>query len=358
MRWRTRSILQESFLNLGARNIMPVVTLMIGLLGLVLVELFHSSQLLDLRGELVDSGRYVATVESEQPALLNSRCSELEALNGVVAAGSDVTPVLGSQAILVSALSAPRSGFLVSRATPGALRVWDPSMSWSGDWGVVVGEAAAEELGLRPGMWVTFSNSWHSPVLAVPSSKRNGESSRRIILLSPPTELSSRCWVEFTPAAFTAGTELLSAWFPVNRPTFVRPLHRESEFTRDPEREFSTRPQRLAWLAVGIAGVLVLWYGSWARRTELALYAAMNLRASGRLLMTQTEALLQIAVAWLASMLWGTAAHVAAIGWPTQGQMALVARSSGSAALVMLILAPFGVFVVTRRNVAQMLKDR
>ena len=358
MRWRAWSILRESFLNLGARNLVPWTLLFIAFAGVVVTEGFYSSDLLSFRSTLIEGGAYVATVESADPVLPNSRCSQLGALNGVVGAGSDVAQTSADQPVTISPWAAPGNAFLVTYATPGAVLVWDPDASWSGSRGVVIGEVAADELGVRSGMYLGAYGLGQTPILDVVSSQRNSEVSRRVIVLSSHISTSSRCWVEFSPATFTAGKGLLASWFSVDSSTFVRPLQHQSPFERDPVREFSGRPQRDVWLMIGLAGSLILWFVSWSRRNELALYTALNLSALGRLLMVQVEVLVEVAFAWFVALLWGIAVHEAFVGSLTSDQVVLLVRSSGSAALVVLILGPLGVFVVTRRNVASMLKDR
>lgn len=358
MGWRVSALLREATLNLGGRSVLPVSFLFLAFSALVLVESSHTSRLLALRAELVDIGRYVVAVESEKPVLSNLRCAQLATLDGVVASGSDVTPVRGDQAPLVYSASAPSVGFLVTEASPGAARVWDAKVRWSGAAGVVVGDAVATELGLRPGMLFGAAGGWNAPVMAISSSQRNGEISRRVIQLSSPIGMASRCWVEFTPAAFEAGQDMLDAWFSTDSPTFTRPLYRQSGLNRDPLREFQDRPQKHAWSVVGIIGTLMLWFVGWSRRNELALYTALSLGAAGRILMLQVETVLVVCMAWAGAMLWGVAIHTVSIGDLSVDQLTLVARSSGSAALVTLILGPLGALVVTRGNVASRLKDR
>lgn len=360
MSWRAGALLREAWLNVVTsrwRTAGLVLAVAVILGSLAMLELQDADQLRSFQANFVRSGGYVALgIPSGGDEASAARCEALNGQPGVVAAGGVFAASLATFA------TAP--GVLFQRApiTEGILRVWDPVAAplRVQDRTLVVGLALAQEMGLRVGSYAVPAGEQPALVTAVvDTGRRNPQVLRWALDLSPPAGAIEQCWVEFEPGAFEAGLAALPAWFTTgDEEAVARPYVRRDEFTRDPAAEFATRPQRDGWPVAGlvIAGFVAL--TAWFRRSELGLYLAVGTRRSEMLMLLALETLLTLAAAFVLAFAYAFAIDVALHHSPGWSEVVVVVRTTGSAALLTLIVAPLAAVPLVRGSIADMLKDR
>ncbi len=360
MNWRLRTITQEAVRNVGGSTARTLVTILAaaGIAGgLSWTEYATSDSLLQFQARYSDQGGYVVVVNNPD-GLNTARCEGLVGLPQVVASGA------ARPGDAVETNLAPGTLFQTASATGGLLSVWAPRQRPSyADLagGVVVGEAAAIELGLGEGRWLQIEGQDPRQVTMVADTEnRAPEAMRWIISPIPPTETATTCWVEFTPTTYDAGIEMLWAGFADSGPQLsVTPYRRLDEFSVDPRQALATRPQTGAWLLIGATLAALTWIGTWFRRAELGLYRAVGTTTPQLAVMIWLETLITLGVGILSGLLWATAIrHAANPIPPTWDQMAIAARNTGSGLLLALVLAPLAVLALGRSNIATQLKDR
>lgn len=361
MAWRWRPLLAEALANVASAGIRTasIIVITASVFGAVaFLELRTAADLLGFVKALERSGGYVAIViPAEGSTVEAATCEALNQRSFVVSAGS-----LRSTE-LVSFTSAPGVLFQRARVSGGILGVWAPDTYVPpGDGGpsLVVGAALAEELGLRAGSYLRPEGDAPARVLAViDTEQRNPQSSRWAIDVAPPVGAVEACWVELDRDAYDAGIAALPAMFAGGEePPIIRPYRRQDEFTRDPAAEFQARPQRLGWLAASGLVIATLWLTTWFRRSELGLYLALGTDRSTVAMMLAAEAAVVVAGAYLLGVSYAFAIDVALRHEPDYSTSLLAVRTSLSAALLALVLAPLGAFLFVRGTIADLLKDR
>ena len=361
MAWRWRSVLAEALANVASAGVRTasIIVITASVFGAVaFLELRTANDLLGFVKEFERSGGYVViVVPAEGSTVEASKCEALNGRSFVVSAGS-----LRSTE-LVSFASAP--GVLFQRATVSSsiLGVWAPDTyvpPGDGAPALVVGSALAEELGVRAGSYLQPEGDAPARIIAViDTEQRNPQSSRWALDVAPPVGAVEACWVEMKRDAYDAGLAALPAMFADGEEApIIRPFRRQDEFTRDPAAEFRARPQRLGWLAASGLVIATLWLTTWFRRSELGLYLALGTDRSTLAMMLAVEATVVVAAAYLLGVTYAFAVDVALNHEPIYSTSLLAVRTSLSAALLALALAPLGAFLFVRGTIAELLKDR
>jgi hypothetical protein len=359
MSWQIRALAGDTVANLhanAARSLIVFGAFAVVFGGLAFLEVHQANGLLSFEADYQAAGGYLAVV-SAQGGISASRCEQLNAKPGVIAAGGSRGE---GQATFTMAPGVLYQQYAV---TEDLLRVWDPryqSAKLSGGGIFLSGRALADELALRPGTFLARVGEPPATLAAVLDvNRRAPQSDRSLLEVIPPTGLVDDCWVEFTPQAYSGGVDALAAAFASSDsdPT-VRPFTSEGEFTRNPAHELATRPQRNGWIiaAALLIGVLVL--TAWFRRADLGLYLALGTPRSLLVLMLAIETWALAVAAWVGGVLWALAIERATGHGLTLGGVHLAVITSGSAALAVVILGPLLASLVARGNIAALLKDR
>jgi hypothetical protein len=325
--------------------------------GMTWAELRTTDELAAFQSDFQSRGGSVAVVSDPEGRIDATRCASLAYRSGVRRAGS----VTVGESVRVA--NAPGTLFQTATATPEAIRLWTlvPMSDTELSGGVVVGSAAAEELGLRPGMLVAIEGLGVQTVAAVANTDgRNPFVARWVFGVGPPSGFATECWVEFAPATIDVGMQILEAVFASIGPEVeVRRWLELDTFARNPIDELARRPQAVAWLLAGALMAMLMWLSVWTRTSEIGLYRAVGTSTSSIWLMGQLETLYLYAPAASAGFLWSVAAYTAIHGGQLGIDQILIAgRSCGSAFLLSLVLGPLGWLAVGHEQIATQLKDR
>lgn len=359
--WRLREAAGEAWRSVGAglwRTItLGVVTAwLVG--ALVWVEFGTTDDVLGFQRGFERRGGWVGVATDPQGRIDAARCAALAHRSGVVHAGA-----LGV-ADTMQTTAAPGTLFQTAAATAGAIRLWAADPPTHGDLvsGLVLGQAAARELGLRPGMHLSVAGDdrIRSIGAIVDTEARNPFIARWILDVAAPAGTASQCWVEYSPQNLDIGLQVLEATFADLRPDLeVRRWIRLDEFARDPITELAARPQAQAWIPAGIVITLLVWLTVWVRTAEIGLYRAVGTPTATLWLLGQLETLYVLIPATLTGYLWAAATHAALTDLqPGVDQLLIAARTTASALLLALTLAPLAWLLAGRRSIAAQLKDR
>jgi hypothetical protein len=257
----------------------------------------------------------------------------------------------------IGATSAPGTFFERWEVTGDAVTVWDPGFASPLRQGYVAGRAAAAELGLVDGGWLLVDAQESAPVAVADPAMRNRFAGRAILEPVAPSGRLSQCWMEFEPDYFEAGLRWLPAQFAPDQVQARRAVSR-GEFGVDPAELLAGRPQRWAWLPIGVIGAAMFTLVAFFRRSETALYRAFGLPSRGLLIMHQLEAVIVVAAALLISFLWATVAHSLTDALPDPDQLALALRSTLLAGALVSVVGPLGARLAGTGSPATLLKER
>jgi hypothetical protein len=357
--WRLGPVLIEALRGLraaGTRSVLVAASAFL-LVGLLSWSEFTTAQdLVRFEEEFTRAGGWVA-VATNEGVLPSGLCESLVQRPEVVVSGASAT---GS---LTQVMTSPGTFFQSEVATVGAIRLWTDSALPAATLadGLVVGQAAASELGLRAGMFTEPQGG--SPMLVaavIDTAERNPQAQRRLISVAAPAGLMDKCWVEFSPGTLDAGMALLRSVFddPESEP-IVRSWIESDEFTRNTVEEFTHRPQAQAWAPAGALIAILLWVGAWSRRSELGLYRTVGTSRSTLWVLGQAEALVVVLPAATAGILWACVAY--GLRWgspPPWDQAAIALRGAASVALMAILIGPLAWIVTGRDAIAHQLKDR
>lgn len=351
--WRLRTIVHEALANLGASGIrggVVGIALSTMVAGLVSAELATAADVKDQVRRFDAAGGRVAVVDGPD-GLAADRCEELRWRPFVSAAGG--WRRTGQR----SALNAPRVPFELWEITGDIVRVWDPRSSTPSRPGYVVGRAVAQEIGLRDGAWLGLDGMPAAPVTVADPSDRNPLAARAILDPVAPSGRLAQCWVELVANALPAALSYLPAHFAPDE-VEARPLTSRGAFDVNPGEMLARRPQRWAWVLVGLVGATVLTLAALFRRADAAVYRAFGLRRLGLLLMHQVEAIVLVSGALLIGSLWGITAEALRTGPPSADAAWLALRSSTLAAAVTVLVGPLGAWLAGAGSPAVLLKER
>lgn len=351
--WRLAAVIGEALANYAssrARTLVLLVGVGAMLAALSWAELNFSAEVKDQAQRFAAAGGYVAVVVG--PAgLAASSCEQLRWDPRVVRAGGLRD---GGQ---VTTSNAPGVPFQRYEVTGGMIEVLDPSAPATSRGGYRVGLAAAEELGLATGSWVSADGGPIAPAVVINPSARDPFAARAFIDLVPPMGQIDQCWVEFYPEFFEAGLVGLPAAFAPEEAEARRAVDR-GEFSVDPAEVFAGRLDRWGWLPVGFVASAMIALMALFRRSESAVYRAFGLSRLGLLIMHQVETMALVAVALILASVWAGMAYAVAAGVPDLDQVVVALRTSGKAAALILIIGPMAGAWAAGGSPASLLKER
>ncbi|WKZ83103.1 MAG: hypothetical protein QY307_02295 [Acidimicrobiia bacterium] len=359
--WRTLEIGREAWRSTTVSMVRTVATVVLagGLaFGLTWMDLAATDDALAFQREFARLGGFVAVASDSQDQVPVGRCVSLAQRVGVIAAGAL------SAGNTVQLHEAPGTMFQTGTATPGAILLWaaDPPSHADLAVGTVLGRAAADELGLATGMLLGADglDTAQTVGAVIDTEARNPFVSRWIIQVGPPAGTASQCWVEFAPGTLETGLQVLAATFAELQPDLeVRRWIRLDDFARDPVADLAGRPEKDAWIPIGVAIALLVWLTVWARTSEIGLYRAVGTSNPALWLLGQLEVAYVLVPAMVSGYLWAAVAHAAvAEVQPGMDQLLVAARGAGSALLLALITAPLAWLWAGRGQIAAQLKDR
>lgn len=351
--WRIGATVSEAVRNVTAApaRLVPLgVAIAMMMAGLTWTELLAVSEARGLAETYAARGGYIAVVDGPR-GVSASACEGLTANPHVVSAGGYRG---GSQ---VSAAHAPRIAFQRLEVTSGVLAVWDPSANVSPVGGIIVGAAAATELGLVQGSWVSRIGAEPATINIVDPSVRNPPVARAFLDIVPPSGRLDQCWAELEPQAMGVFLPSLAAHFAPDEVEVRRAVSRD-EFAFSPSELIERRPQRWAWLLAGLVGIAMMSLAALYRRADTALYRAFGLGRLSELVMHQVESIIIAAGAYVLASAWTVALYGALVGTPDLEQTLFALRASGLTAALIGLIAPLGAFVAASGSPAVLLKDR
>jgi hypothetical protein len=287
-------------------------------------------------------GAFVAVVSGQAGAAIDGRsCDALAGVAGIRAAGA--LTQLPAPAV---ASTAPDGGYPAWRISPGTVRVLGVTRSGAG---VLVGAAAAGELGLADGTRIGLRAPVVQPsagVAVVPArGARTALLDRAVMLVSPAADVQGSCLVEAAGTPVNAAATFLGALLGGQR-VDVRPLAGEPDLPPEPRRTYRERADRVAGL-VAPASALVLWLVlGRSRRGELALLRILAMPRS----IVATQLVAELAICALVALV----PVVACVAIAAQGdRVAALAALAGAArglAVVAALAVPAAVGLGLRRG--------
>jgi hypothetical protein len=357
--WRLRDLVIDAVRNLTGSPVRSILLSVVagGLVGgLVFTELASTQDLRDFQAFFDASGGHVV-VASNDDGLPAARCAALSDVEGVVATAGlqSGTPVVTNVA--------PGTLYQTGVITSGGLDLFtngpSPAVGDVADrW--IVGQAAAEELGVEPGMWLGVDGRIRRVGAVVDTEARNPQIARWILTVAPPAADVTECWIEYAPGVRTGRIEVVESLFAdTGDGLVVRPWISLDEFARDPIQELADRPQRNAWLFAGLLLAALFWLATWFRRAHIGLYRAVGTGPAALFILGAVESILPYTIGAAAGSLWAGAAWAATTGnFPTGDQTLVALRTALSILLVAAVTAPLLWPLVARQSIAQQLKER
>lgn len=329
-----------------------------GLIGaLTWSELQTSSRILVFQREFVAAGGNVF-VATGVDGISAHQCEALANTDIVLAAGG--VRLVDAEEVN----TAPGTLFQVVEATSGVLQIWsgpDARAPALRSMGLVVGVAAADELGLGPGSFLGIGDERPSEVAAVyDPGRRYPNAERWIVVPTAPVGLVDECWVEFAAGSRETGGAALGFLLGGSSVEVdISPLADLDQFSFNPKFELLNRPQGNAWAIAGFALTVLLALIAWLRRRELGLYRALGTSQAALWLMAQLEAVLLVGSASAIGFLFALALNASVQGsLPDSDQLVIAARTNLSTALVVITLAPIATLLIGRgRDLLSQLKS-
>jgi len=255
-------------------------------------------------------------------------------------------------------IQAPQSGVPRGAATPGAIRVFDPTVQLEAN-ATVVGDGLAAQLGLRSGGPLAFTDDLRVRRIGIGDfSVRLPLFSRWAIDLVAPVGDVDSCLIEFEPGAFDAGLTVLPAMLGDTQSQLdVARLAGSGRFTRSFAEEVGRRTTRLGWMVGGLLITMAAGIRAWTRKPEIGLYLATGGSRATVLFMHQVELFVVVTLAALSVVGWTLALNAAShplslpeVSFALRGPLLAYALALGTGWL--------GTLAVSRGSVAGMLRDR
>lgn len=358
MNWRVSDLVAEAWRNLRAA---PGRTfLLVGLTaalagGLAFAEMDTTYDLIDFNQRYVAAGGNGVVVFSDS-GLPASTCASADTYEGVLGAGAISAPAS------VETDVAPGTLFNTAAGTTGLWNVIATdsttfSTTQGGGW--ILGEAAATELGLVPGMWLGIDGVVRVVDQVADTELRDPQASRWIMSPMAPTGTAVQCWIEFDAGVSSGRIDAAAAIFAGTDDAIAAPLVRLDEFSRDPVAELASRATRFGWVLAGLVIALTVWVMAWFRRSDIGLYRALGTRSSGLTIIGSIETAVPLLVGAVVGTVWGVVIAAALAGEATGAdQWLIVARSTASAVLLAVVVGPLPWALGAREPIADQLKDR
>ncbi len=353
-RWRVDTLMAEAVANLWSRRgrssvLAAVVALVVA--GLFVADAAAADEVIRAKKELVAAGGLVVVVTREDGATLPAtRCSLLAQQPHVMAAGGV------RKGKIVYFGHAPGTPFQAIEVTDGLLGIISLGRTAVAD-GVVLADAAAHELGVVSGSWVTLDGG-PTPVGGVVDPQKRAEAfSRTVFMRAPPTGGVDQCWIEFRDGAFDQGVNALPAWFDGQGQLALRPLIDRNISSRDLARDWSNRSTRQAWMVGAVllcAFVLIL---VWRRRAEFTLYLLLGSSRAGIAFLQTVENYLLILGGGALGLAWGVWLALTS-GVSDASALGQGFRAALLCLLLTLVTLPVSFLWLLRADLAAILKER
>ncbi len=287
---------------LGARPFLALTVTLSTAFAFSLAAVLSTTELASLERTIIDdriAGSSVFVVTDSQRQVDPDQCVRMSTWVGVAMSGwmLEADPIEFSQS--------PRNPFryvMISSSMPelmtGGARATYPE-------GILLGRAAAEELGLVTGSTTVTQRGTVDIAGVLDLSSRVPEQARWVYELraEPPTR-ASQCWVEAEPGYVDALRVAILAGFHGSDSIEVAALHRGD--AANAAGRWHNRPTRYAWAASGIFAALLQSLSLVSIRGEFALYRLF------RVAIPQVTALYSIAFTCLSL---GGALIAGALAW-------------------------------------------
>ncbi|NOY55366.1 MAG: ABC transporter permease [Actinobacteria bacterium] len=359
--WNVRTLIGEGIRNVvssGMRGLVVMAAFAGVVAGLFLTEVSFVDGVIKDQQAFTERGLNVFVVGVEDGTLQLDRCTELNRLDHVLAAGG----VRRAEQTIFS--TAPGVRFQTVEVSGRLLDVWardrTPGLSAPISQ-FFVGQAAADELGLAAGVTVEPRGVAGVVQIAgvVDVSGRYEAASRWVMIPSVAAGDGDECWVEFAPQAkSTAKGELLS-WFDKDELSIgIRSLVPTGEFTRDPLRSLLERSTQSLWIPGGALLSLILWIGVWFRRSELGLYQSLGMSTLDLYRLGWIETALIAVIGAVAGLLWGTVVGLRLVGSLRLDQSMFGFLTATSGVALALAVGPLAYALLSRSHIATLLKER
>lgn len=244
-------------------------------------------------GEFVYTANLLAEGRAGVPG---DGCERLANLTGVVAAGVE------RNSTTLSFDSHPTGGYRSVVVTPGRLSVADQqhiTHTESPLTPMLIGSAAATEMGLRGTATVAIEGSVGRATVLEATGARSGTLDRSLVRLDAPSLISGTCYVEFAAATSDEATTILPALLAadVSEGLDVRPLISLEALGPSPVSRYDDRPDRYLWAVLLAMTFLPVVMVTRTRRNELATYAMFGAAPAWISLVLIIESLLLASVA-------------------------------------------------------------
>ena len=361
-RWRLRSLLRESSLNVangGARTLLMAAVLAAVLTTGGLVEAHSVQQIVERDVDLARRGRFVLQITpgSNDRSPLDARaCERLVSQDGVIASGS----VLDND---LAALRQPPGTTLRRIAvTPGLYDVFNLTAGNSnGQTLIFAGHEAASELELAPGAPIAFKDAQHPEQLTVGSVAKTPvvryPLADRAILLPAIGSETEVCYVEIAPQMFndyrSGGIASLDTLTEGN-PTVAALVNVEKGET--PSERYASRLSRFSGYAAGLAAAAIFAVDLQTRRREIGVYRATGTTRPGAFLIFYADQMLTLVVGCvIAAFAVGTLLVTSEVG--RQAALHGLGTISTAVAIAGIGLVPIVATAICRRDIIATLKQ-
>lgn len=322
---------------------------------MIVIELLWSSRLLVAEERFVTAGGYTAYLGPDES--LSADACDAAREHSFVDASGGIT-----QREEIRSQRQPNTRYAVYALTSGALEVIAPGAEAPKDLlgQVVLGAAAADELGLAVGGHLDVAGEIRRVGWVIPSDRLRVERLGRALLLpDEAAETVDACWLDLPSARFASAIAASSAMIiPPTLDARFEPYTGRGLLATTPEQALQDRGQRWSWLIVGLALGTVFGLDALARRSELALLRSIGVTLSAAIALHAAE---KVAITWF-GLVAGTSAGIAIThlldSQPTGPQLMLGLRTAALAIVLALAAAAISTSFVALRSGIRTLKDR
>lgn len=354
--WRLGQLLGEGVRNVWfawARTLLLVAATVVVIAALTVSDLATTSSLLDFNRQFIAAGGRVLVATADQPTIPGWACDRLNTQSWVLAAG-------GFRRSDVAEAPATAPGTLYGRGevTATIVSIWWPELSTKHGQ-VIVGSAAATELGLRTGSHVTLGGEPLRVAAAARQPGRHPEVERLILDLAPGTHTFSQCWIETTPGADPeAARQALEAVTSRTSSVRIDRFRQLDAFSRDVITELRVRPGNQLWWVTAVLLILLGAIQAFARRPELALHRAIGTARAEIFILNAAETLTIVLASGLMAVVWTVATWSSTHTFPETDQLRILARTVGSTLALASLGIPLVTTVISSGTIASLLKER
>lgn len=353
MTWRPKELFTEALRNLGPTHLGVglVLTFLLTVFGLLTFDQARTALEQEWGRQDLGGLVWLAAATPEAP-LDGTTCESLNRYGGVAAAGGTTLASAPSVRTLPQTPSIPTKGI-----TPNALKVWATTSSTTG---VILG-VDLEQLGvLSVGSRIQDSNGNEATVQTrTAPTVRPDQFTSHLLVISQPNQPLLDCWIRMEPGAVQHGEEILKYAFGSVPGAQIKPYLSSSSGSATPGQQWHSFADKVPWIPSAALLALVLAFGVWSRRTELAIYQAFGSARSIVAALISIETVLIVVPALAAAVLLTVTLAAVTVHSPLGADtVSLIWRTLTSTALLGFALGtPLAVLATTGR-VTDQLKDR